>query len=231
MTKKKKVIIVLVVSGVVLLFGFLGFLIYTNIKLRMELAETESVQDEDESEEETEDSEEDASTEEDADDSDSETEVEEESDDGDMTDLWNDYSKPFYEFSLKYPKDLTYTEQDDFATGGAFRVAFMAGGVDVFEAKVLKSDPDSDAADVAEMNIVNVCTDTVTHSEYTVNGTIYARATDVPSQTCLDSFGVERTIPLEAFAIKVDMNMFFVLINHGLNEAQLEALMGTVDAH
>lgn len=148
--------------------------------------------------------------------------------DADVTAGWSTYTNNTYNFSLKYPQDLTYSEMGALETGG-FTVDFSSGATGVFSAKFVSAESGTPSNDVASQYLSNQCSDYFTYSEFEVGGRTFTRATEVPVQSCLASFGISRDIPLEGFAWKVDPTTYLILINHALNTEQLEGMLGSVE--
>lgn len=148
--------------------------------------------------------------------------------DFDMTAEWNTYTSATYNFSLKFPKGLTYTENGTLASGG-FSAEFTSGGTtSVFTAWMVSADSGTSSQTVAELRISNMCTDSIAYSTYTPGDYAFTRATEIPDESCLSAFGIVRDIPLEAFVWKIDPTTFFVLVNEGLNAEQLEAVLVSI---
>ncbi len=162
---------------------------------------------------------------------DSEDNTNEDPETTDMTDLWNLYKNTKYDISLKYPKDMTYTEGDALLTGGWFEAAFKVGSTDVFSVRITQEDAGDTAKEIAERYLANQCTDSFENKTYKTDVLTFAQATEIPMENCMGNTvdtDDPNYIPLEAFALELDNNRFLVFTNYGLNKSQLDAVLSTI---
>lgn len=145
----------------------------------------------------------------------------------DMASGWNTYNNSKWKFGLKYPKDMIYTESVVSPT-----MDMVVFGVGEFEIVTIYVINDSGTIDSYINNMLaNQCTDNVLFSDLNYSNASFRKGVEVPSQTCLDAFGVIRTQDYSAYGYRLSSGAVLIIRNEGdtgLNNEQLEAFLRSV---
>lgn len=230
-TKGKSKVLIIVISILGILVLIMGSVI-TWFLLTRDKDEDAEDKDKQETEEENEDEDEEDTDSDDQDDSENEDNSsngeppDTTPDEPDMTEGWNTYNNSTWNFSLKYPLDMTYDEEILDGSTNEMSILFRVGTTDVFAVWV-KNDGPMDT--FLNNMIANMCTDTVQYSDVSFDGVSYRKALDVPNQTCLDTFSITRNVDLVAFGRDMTTpGYYFGFRNEGLNDSQLNAVIGSI---
>lgn len=218
-----------IVTGVLVCLIIAGIVVII-LLLSRGSPETPDVNPEETTREEADSDEEDQQTAEGDIDTETQTETPEEdnadTDQGGMYDYWPTYENSAWNFSLKYPKDLTYKET--VSLSHLAEIFFRSNGHDVFTIWVSNA---SDLDSLLSNMLSNQCTDEVTYSNRNYGSNTFRKGLDNPNQTCLDTYGITRTYELAAFGKQLSTGQYWVFRNDGLNDEQLEAVLETVNFH
>lgn len=228
---KKYLLLLLIIIGLITI-AVLIYVVMQNRSLQNDLAETKTSTTNTTQQEVTENNETDHSNSPKADENDNNENDENIEDSFDMTELWATYINLAYKFSLKYPRDLFYEEQDQLPPLGSgwFNVTFKGGDIDVFSIKITNENSGITLDEVAERYIANQCTDSFINTSFETNGVSYRRATNIPMENCPVVINTEdeNYIPIEAFATKLSDGHHLIFTNYALNQEQLEAVLSTL---
>ena len=145
-------------------------------------------------------------------------------DDSDMTELWSEYYNSSWYIGFKYPLDLVVGED---SPNPSHTTVTLEGGDGIGVLTVwLQSEGTMD--DILANMIANQCSDTFTYSNETFGTHTFRKALDVPMAGCLENLGITRDQELAAYGINLPGEVIMTIRNDGLNQEQLEALLGTV---
>jgi len=144
--------------------------------------------------------------------------------DSDMTELWSEYYNSSWYIGFKYPVDLVVGE--DSPNPSHTTITLESGdGIGVLTIW-LQSEGIMD--DILANMLANQCTDTFTYSNETFGTRTFRKALDVPMAGCLENLGITRDQELAAYGVNMPGEVIMTIRSDGLNQEQLEALLGTV---
>lgn len=140
-----------------------------------------------------------------------------------ITEQWNDYYNASWYIGFKYPKDLIVAENTSNPENTYIE---LKSGSDTSVITVwIQSMAVID--DTLSNMLANQCTDDISFSDVSYGTHLFRKAVDVPMSGCLSS---PRAQELAAYGVLLPGEIVFAIRNDAMNQAQIEALLGTVYA-